>query len=196
MRIFWLEPSYATGTQSRTAIPPLGEFCSLEVVYVANRWRPLGDHFVGDQLWEPPPRPQEHRRPPCRGWSRLGVMEGEAARRRRSWKHYNAPNRPFQNPAKTARWRPLGDHFQKSRSPTTRPHSHRSPQYFGCSPHMRPEPDPALRYRLSERSAHSKLSTSQTVGDHLATTSLASNFGCLLLGPKSTGGHRAAAGAA
>ena len=67
--------------------------------------------------------------------------------------------------------------------------------YFGWGPHMRPEPDPALRYRLSERSAHSKLSTSQTVGDHLATTSLATNFGSLHLGPKSTGGHRAAAGA-
>ena len=92
----------------------------------------VGDHFVGDELWVPPPRPQEHRRPPCRGWSRLGVMEGEAARRRRSWKHYNAPNRPFQNPAKTARWRPLGDHFQKSRSPTTR----LEPAIFSQSEHV------------------------------------------------------------
>jgi len=55
--IFWLEPSYATRTRSRTAIPPLGEFCSLEVVYVTNRWRPLGDRFVGDQLWVHSPRP-------------------------------------------------------------------------------------------------------------------------------------------
>ena len=67
---------------------------------------------------------------------------------------------------------------------------------FGYILLVRPEPNPARRYRLSESSAHSKLPTSQTVGDHLATTSLATNFGSLHLGPKSTGGHRAAAGAA
>ena len=37
------------------AMPPLGEFHLLEVVNITNRWRPLGDHLAGGQLWDPSP---------------------------------------------------------------------------------------------------------------------------------------------